>query len=64
MKNKLDLEKNWYSLLLASMGELDLKNEQVPVYEEMLELYPKKKYFVNLAGLYNDLDRQLITTTT
>ena len=40
------------------MGELDLKNEQVPVYEEILELYPKKKYFVNLAGLYNDLDRQ------
>ena len=29
------------------MGELDLKNEQVPVYEEILELYPKKKYFVN-----------------
>ena len=30
----------------------------MPVYEEILELYPKKKYFVNLAGLYNELDRQ------
>ena len=28
------------------------------LYEEALELYPKKKYFINLAGLYNDLDRQ------
>ena len=39
------------------MSELELKEEQVPLYEEILELYPKKKYFVNLAGLYSDLDR-------
>ena len=57
-EKQIRFRENWYSLLLASMGELDLKNEQVPVYEEILELYPKKKYFVNLAGLYNDLDRQ------
>ena len=57
-EKQIRFRENWYSLLLSSMGELDLKNEQVPVYEEILELYPKKKYFVNLAGLYNDLDRQ------
>ena len=39
------------------MSDLELKEEQVPLYEEILELYPKKKYFVNLAGLYNDLER-------
>ncbi|MBL6693890.1 MAG: hypothetical protein O3C54_01090 [Proteobacteria bacterium] len=49
--------ENWYSILLATMGELNLKREQVPYYEEVLELYPKKRYFVNLAGLYNELDR-------
>ena len=49
--------ENWYSILLATMGELKMRKEQIPYYEEVLELYPKKRYFVNLAGLYNELDR-------
>ncbi len=53
----ITFKENWYSLLLAAMSELELKEEQVPLYVEILELYPKKKYFVNLAGLYSDLDR-------
>ena len=53
----LSFRENWYSLLLGCMDELDLKNEQVPVYEEVLEKFPKKKYFVNLAGLYSELER-------
>jgi len=56
-ENNIRFRENWYSLLIASMSELELKEEQVPLYEEILELYPKKKYFVNLAGLYSDLDR-------
>ena len=56
-EKKVRFRENWYSLLLASMDDLELKEEQVPLYEEILELYPKKKYFVNLAGLYNSLDR-------
>ena len=56
-EKQIRFRENWYSLLLASMSDLELKEEQVPLYEEILELYPKKKYFVNLAGLYNDLDR-------
>ncbi len=51
--------ENWYSLLIATMSELGLKEEQVPLYEEVLEIFPKKKYFVNLAGLYNELERPL-----
>ena len=57
-EKQIKFRENWYTLLIASMSELELKEEQVPLYEEILELYPKKKYFVNLAGLYNDLDRQ------
>ena len=49
--------ENWYSILLATMGELGQRKEQIPYYEEVLEYYPKKRYFVNLAGLYNELDR-------
>ena len=45
-------------MLFATHTDLGLRYEQVPFYEEALELYPKKKYFINLAGLYNDLDRQ------
>ena len=41
--------ENWYSLLIATMSELGLKEDQVPLYEEVLELFPKKKYFVNLG---------------
>ena len=44
--------------MFATHTDLGLRYEQVPFYEEALELYPKKKYFINLAGLYNDLDRQ------
>jgi tetratricopeptide (TPR) repeat protein len=57
-EKQIRFRENWYSLLLASMDDLELKEDQVPIYEEILELYPKKKYFVNLAGLYNSLDRQ------
>ena len=53
----LSFRENWYSLLLGCMDELDLKNEQVPVYEEVLEKFPNKKYFVNLAGLYSEIER-------
>ncbi len=56
-ENQIRFRENWYSLLIAAMSELELKEEQIPLYEEILELYPKKKYFVNLAGLYSDLDR-------
>ena len=59
-ENNIRFRENWYSLLIASMSELELKEEQVPYYEEILELYPKKKYFVNLAGLYSDLELSLI----
>ena len=52
----LSFRENWYSLLLAGMGELNLREEQIPVYEEVLEKFPKKKYFVNLAGLYSEMD--------
>ena len=39
------------------MDDLDLKKNKFHYHEEILELYPKEKCFVNLAGLYNSLDR-------
>ncbi len=62
-EKQLRFRENWYSLLIAAMSELELKEEQIPLYEEILELYPKKKYFVNLAGLYSDLDRPVDYTS-
>ena len=37
-------ERTGNSLLLAGMGELNLREEQIPIYEEVLEKFPKKKY--------------------
>ena len=54
----ITFRENWFNILFATHTDLGLRYEQVPFYEEALELYPKKKYFINLAGLYNDLDRQ------
>ena len=54
----ITFRENWFNILFATHTDLGLRYEQVPFYEEAIELYPKKKYFINLAGLYNDLDRQ------
>ena len=34
-EKQIRFRENWYSLLLASMSELELKEEQVPLYEEI-----------------------------
>jgi tetratricopeptide (TPR) repeat protein len=58
-------KENWYVLLAASIGEL--KQEigekqaflrQVEIYEILVNLYPKKIYFIQLGGIYNELGRE------
>ena len=58
-------KENWYVLLAASIGEL--KQEigekkaflrQVEIYEILVNLYPKKIYFLQLGGIYNELGRE------
>ena len=58
-------KESWYVILAASIGEL--KNEigekesylrQLEIYEILVNLYPKKLYFVQLGGIYNELGRE------
>ena len=57
--------ENWYVLMAANIGEL--KSEigekesllrQIDIYEILVNLYPKKTYFIQLGGSYGQLGRE------
>ena len=57
--------ENWYVIMAANIGEL--KNEigekesllrQIDIYEILVNLYPKKTYFIQLGGSYGQLGRE------
>ena len=58
-------KENWYVIIAACIGEL--KKEigekkalllQLDIYEILVNLYPKKLYFLQLGGTYGQLDRE------
>lgn len=58
-------KENWYTVLAASINEL--KSElgernallrQADIYEILVNLYPKKQYYLQLGGTYNQLGRE------
>tara|TARA_B110000967_G_scaffold55699_1_gene57146 strand:- start:2384 stop:3319 length:936 start_codon:yes stop_codon:yes gene_type:complete len=58
-------KENWYVIMAACINEL--KNEigekkslllQADIYEILVNLYPKKLYFIQLGGVYGQLDRE------
>ena len=58
-------KENWYVIVAACIGELkkDIgeKNallQQLDIYEILVNLYPKKLYFIQLGGTYGQLDRE------
>ena len=57
--------ENWYVILAASIGELkkDIGEKesllrQIGIYEILVNLYPKKLYFIQLGGSYGQLGRE------
>ncbi len=57
--------ENWYSLLAAcyselsdQIGEKESLLKRVPIYEILVNLYPKKTYFLQLGGAYGQLGRE------
>ena len=57
--------ENWYVIMAANISEM--KNEigekeslrrQLPIYEILVNLYPKKLYFIQLGGVYGQLGRE------
>ena len=58
-------KENWYVLLAAciselkkEIGEKEALLQQVDIYEILVNLYPKKLYFVQLGGTYGQLGRE------
>jgi len=58
-------KENWYVIVAACIGELKKeigeKNallQQLDIYEILVNLYPKKLYFIQLGGVYGQLGRE------
>ena len=58
-------KENWYVLLAACISELKKEIgekkallQQLDIYEILVNLYPKKLYFVQLGGTYGQLGRE------
>lgn len=59
-------KENWYVLMAACYSELQPRigkeeslYEQLDIYEILVNLYPKKMYFIQLGGIYGQLNREL-----
>ena len=59
-------KENWYVLMAACYNELSSRlgkeeslYKQLDIYEILVNLYPKKMYFIQLGGIYGQLSREL-----
>ena len=52
-------KENHYLLKMALYSELKKDLEVLPIYEILVQHYPKKRYWTNLSGLYGQKDRQM-----
>ena len=57
--------ENWYVIMAANIsemkseiGEKESLRRQLPIYEILVNLYPKKLYFIQLGGVYDQLGRE------
>ncbi|MAR95564.1 MAG: hypothetical protein CMD46_04325 [Gammaproteobacteria bacterium] len=57
--------ENWYVIMAANIsemkaeiGEKESLQRQLPIYEILVNLYPKKIYFIQLGGVYGQLGRE------
>jgi len=57
--------ENWYVIMAACIGELKERIgekesllRQIGIYEILVNLYPKKQYFIQLGGSYGQLGRE------
>jgi tetratricopeptide (TPR) repeat protein len=58
-------KENWYNLMAASIDalktEIGVKKallRRLDIYEILVNLYPKKTYFLQLGNVYSELDRE------
>lgn len=51
-------KQRWLQLLLALRLERKEYRESLPVLEQLVSLYPKKSYWLQLAAIYNELEME------
>ena len=60
--NKSKPKESTYNLLVALYNENERIKDMLPLFEELVRFYPKKRYWTQLSGIYGELkteDKQL-----
>ena len=47
-----------YNLLIALYNEIEDSQSMLTLYEELVSFYPKKRYWVQLSGIYGEFKEE------
>ena len=56
--NKSKPKESTYNLLIALYNENQRIKDMLPLYEELVRFYPKKRYWTQLSGVYGELKEE------
>ena len=56
--NKSKPKESTYNLLIALYNENERINDMLPLFEELVRFYPKKRYWTQLSGVYGELKKE------
>ena len=56
--NKSKPKENTYNLLIALYNENQRIKDMLPLFEELVRFYPKKRYWTQLSGVYGELKEE------
>ena len=56
--NKSKPKESTYNLLVALYNENERVDDMLPLFEELVRFYPKKRYWTQLSGVYGELKKE------
>ena len=56
--NKSKPKESTYNLLVALYNENERVDDMLPLFEELVRFYPKKRYWTQLSGVYGELKQE------
>ena len=56
--NKSKPKESTYNLLIALYNENERIKDMLPLFEELVRFYPKKRYWTQLSGVYGELKQE------
>ena len=56
--NKSKPKESTYNLLVALYNENERIEDMLPLFEELVRFYPKKRYWTQLSGVYGELKKE------